>query len=74
MPLLAVGDGTSVSLALMAHDKGSPNIVYQQMLWPAISAELDTDLLLTLIQLAEKEVLRDEGEAYARELTTPARI
>jgi acetyl esterase len=25
-------------------------------------------LLLTLIQLAENEVLRDEGEAYAREL------
>jgi acetyl esterase len=43
MPLLAVVDGTSVSLALIAHDKGSPNIVYQQPLWPAVSAELDTE-------------------------------
>jgi hypothetical protein len=35
--------GTSVSLALIAHDKGSPNIVYQQLLWRALSAELDTE-------------------------------
>lgn len=71
---LAVGDGDVGLARADGARQGLPNIVYQQPLWPALSAELDTDLLLTLIHPAEKEVLRDEGEAYARELTTPARI
>ena len=39
----SVGGNMAAAVTLMAHDRGAPNIVYQQLLWPALSADLDTE-------------------------------
>ena len=111
----SVGGNMSAAVALMAKDKGGPEIKLQVLLWPVTNADFDTNsykelgeerfltrnmmiwfwdnylpdrnarreiyasplqaslehlrgLPPALVQTAENDVLRDEGEAYARKL------
>ena len=111
----SVGGNMAAAVALMAKEKGGPDIKLQVLLWPVTDANFDTGSYLelgegrfltrnmmiwfwdnylpdkskrkeifasplqadleqlkglppTLIQTAENDVLRDEGEAYARKL------
>ncbi len=111
----SVGGNMTAAVALMAKDKGGPEIKLQVLLWPVTNADFDTNsykelgeerfltrnmmiwfwdnylpdrnarreiyasplqasveqlrgLPPALVQTAENDVLRDEGEAYARKL------
>ncbi len=111
----SVGGNMTAAVALMAKDKGGPDIKLQVLLWPVTNADFDTNsykelgeerflsrnmmiwfwdnylpdrnarreiyasplqasveqlrgLPPALVQTAENDVLRDEGEAYARKL------
>jgi acetyl esterase len=39
----SVGGNMAAAVTLMAHDKGGANIVFQQLLWPSLDTDVDTN-------------------------------
>lgn len=75
----SAGGNLATASALMAKEKGTPLYKVQILFWPVTDANFETEsyklygkqrfLTDSLIQVAENDILRDEGEAYGRKLS-----